>query len=175
MQLNKKQLIELLDKTYGQKEVYMWSTYILPNGNFLNPENNKNSDIDDLSYEHSDFWDYLPDEFANADEQDIMEYAMKMNVTYPYIILPKNRITPEQVSALKKIIFYSDQFEYNLEDIIERLSSWSSKEIENLPSILHQPLLVQHETMGNTVFDIMEHSANDIVKEIMKAYSRGTF
>lgn len=30
-----------LDDLFGQEDVYMWSTYILPNGHFLNPDNNE--------------------------------------------------------------------------------------------------------------------------------------
>jgi hypothetical protein len=171
-----KEFIEFLDKSYGQKEVYMWSTYILPNGNFLNPENNEDVDTDMLDYEHSDFFDYLPlDQFITMGEDNLMQYAIKMNVTYPYIILPKNRITAEQTNAIKKIIYNSDRFIYNIEDIVERIANWSNEAIDDIPSMLYQPLLVEHETMGSKIFDLMQYSANDIIKEIIRAYSRGTF
>jgi len=167
MDRKSKDIIDALDREFGQTETYMWSTYILPNGRFLNPEHS--DELEELTFEHQDFVDWVFQNF-NAGEPEIMEQCIKLNVTYPYLILPdESRITPEQTSAIKDVIQEGMRggFDYEVEDIYSRID----KEVERIA----RPLLVQQEILGNRVFDLDVYRPNDIIKEIMRAYSKGTF
>lgn len=108
------EILNLIDKYFGQPEVYMWSTYILPNGNFLSPYNilEEYPDLEyEFTYEHSDFTDLLTYYTKDGEEvrwRDIFKalnkHTIKMNVTYPYLYLPEERITSEQLRAIKNIL-----------------------------------------------------------------------
>ena len=90
-----KEILDAIDKQFGQRQIYMWSTYILPNGHFLNPEKNMDSDDFDfsLAYEHSDFDNWVYNNFGNRGVTILLDNSIKMNVTYPYLYLPNTRIT----------------------------------------------------------------------------------
>lgn len=119
--MRSQEILNLIDEYFGQKEVYMWSTYIMPNGNFLNPENHpdfKDPESNysyDLEYEHDDF---LIDDFEEEHgihSFDLMNFfnkhCVKMNVTYPYLYLPEERITSQQIRAIKNMLLnHSDGF-----------------------------------------------------------------
>lgn len=154
-----------LDDLFGQDEIYMWSTYILPNGHFLNPDNSDEywEEIgEEPEYEHSDFID----NDYNPYGEDLFDDCIKMNVTYPYLILPENRPTPEQFRAIKNIINNKDGFHYALSDIEERVG----RDLGNI----QEPLLVQ-TPFADIVFDLSIVDAYDIVKDINKAYVTKTF
>lgn len=157
--------LDKLDSLFGQSDVYMWSTYILPNGHFLNPDNSSDywEEIDsDPEYEHSDF---IYNNY-NPYGEDLFDDCIKMNVTYPYLILPENRPTPEQYQAIKSIIDNKDGFHYALSDIEDRLG----RDLGHMG----EPLLVQ-TPFADTVFDLSKVDKYDIVKAINKAYLTKSF
>jgi hypothetical protein len=149
----------------------MWSTYILPNGHFLNPENSK-SIKEDPDYEHSDFEYWLS---ANGIGREgfkaLDEHCIKMNVTYPYLFLPVNRVTSDQVKAIRKIIDSGD-FDYDHDAIQDWLYDDSND--NNNPYEMENPLLVIVNT-STKVFDLAIYSSRDIIKDITRAYSLGHF
>ena len=131
------QIIELLDALFGQEQVYMWSTYILPNGHFLNPENYTEDPEFEPVYEHEDFLYPFRDNYHDVDLFLLMKvidkYCIKMNVTYPYLYLPENRITDKQLKAIENILLnhlvYMEPMEYDGLMILtpkssEKLYSW---------------------------------------------------
>jgi len=174
--LNKKvhysdeEILNMIDKEFGQSELYMWSTYILPNGHFLNPDNSntfKDSEVN-IDYEHDDFNHWVSENFGWASLNLFDEYCVKMNVTFPYLALPNRRITQEQVKAIKEIVNGAD-FSFNYEDI----DSWLDDLTDNVYN-MKKPLLILINN-STKVFDLAIYNANDIIKEIMKAYSLGRF
>jgi hypothetical protein len=161
-------MLDMIDQEFGQPSIYMWSTYILPNGNFLNPMNSKDLDEEELAYEHSDFEGWAVSAFGNKGFRVFETHCIKMNVTYPYLALPTNRITPAQAQSIKKIVNSGD-FEYDRDGI----GGWLDHSNDN-PYEMEQPLLVLGDRTEK-VFDLAVYNASEITKEIMKAYSVGSF
>lgn len=165
-------LLNDLDKEFGQEEVYMWSTYILPNGHFLNPDNSDALEDSDKAYEHCDFEDWAWSKGYNL--SDIYNNCIKMNVTVPYISMPdKAKPTQEQFKAVKKII-----------DNVDYLDSIDSSYIRDIlpPEQAERvfkdavgKLVLFYTPVGHEVFDLGVSSADDIIKAINKAYVRGGF
>ena len=161
-------ILDQLDKEFGQCDTYMWSTYILPNGHFLNPDNS--TTLEEPDYEHSDF--IYSD--LNPYGETTFETCLKMNVTYPYIALPEvGRWTPEQQMAFRKII-NNGWFDYEHKDIQNRLDASTGGHTNINVFDMKRPLMIT-APFGDTVFDMNEMSASDIVKEINKGYIAGTF
>ena len=176
MDINSKDLasLQLIDKEFGQSTPYFWSTYILPNGHFLNPENHSNSeywdDIYTLNYEHEGFenwaFNYIGKEYYHL----FSDYCMKMNTTYPYIMLPEQRWTPEQINAFRKIVDGRD-FEYAWEDIQSHIDYNGGK---HDVSSMEEPLMIESSNDDFVVaYDLAYTSADDIIKDINRYYSTG--
>lgn len=164
--------IDALDKEFGQSEVYMWSTYILPNGHFLNPDNSKDLEDEDIRYEHCDFDDWLYEKYGKY-QGDILKYCMKMNTTYPYIVLPENRITPQQIYSLRKIIDNGD-FEYSddaIQSYVEITGDYDNSKI----NLIEKPLLVDDGNSNAKIYDLEYDTADDIIKDINRFYMTGSF
>lgn len=164
--------LDALDKEFGQEEVYMWSTYILPNGHFLNPDNSKWWDEinEDPQYEHCDFEDWAWSHGYKGQLQEIYNNCVKMNVTDPYLGMPdKAKPTQEQMRAVRKILNNQDalMFEYHEWDQMAD----SQEDIDRMgPRVLGV-----FTPVGDKAFDLDVSSADDIIKEINKAYVRGGF
>lgn len=159
------EILEALDKEFGQPGIYMWSTYILPNGHFLNPDNGNSEEAP--AYEHEDFDDWVYENFGMAGHNVLEGYCIKMNVTYPYLHLPEVRITPEQIKAIRKIIDNRGEFEYANEDIAFSASNMSALDME-------EPLMVLYNR-SVAVFDLAVYNASDIIKNISQVYYVGKF
>ena len=165
--VSKQNILDALDNEFGQEDVYMWSTYILPNGHFLNPENSSWFEDNDeiIQYEHCDFEDWAWSKGYKGQLQTIYDNCIKMNVTSPYLGMPdKARPTPEQLRAIKKILnnqknFYFEQPEWdNLQDDAEKMG----------PRVLGV-----FSPKGDKLFDLDVSDADDIVRAITQAYVRG--
>lgn len=160
-------VLDKLDSLFGQSDVYMWSTYILPNGHFLNPDNYYTSS-DELDYEHSDFINFVKNTFGVScwDAEDLFdEYCIKMNVTYPYLALPKNKPTIKQFQSIKDVISNKESFIYSVADIEDRVGDLGNAK---------EPLMIL-TPFDETAFDLSIYSADDVVKEINKAYMTKSF
>ena len=160
-----------LDRTFGQEKPYMWSTYILPNGHFLNPDNAQDywNEIDEEpGYEHYDFEDYA---YAKGYHlRDIYDNCIKMNVTYPYLSMPDvEKPTSEQMKSVRKIL---DNHDYLTND--EPLSGWIDDFGDKVKSMGPHRLAV-FTPVGDEVFDLDVSSADDIVRAINRAYVRNGF
>lgn len=158
-------ILDAIDKQFGQRNVYMWSTYILPNGHFLNPEKSEQSG--NLTYEHADFDNWVYDIFGNEGIRVLLRNSIKMNVTYPYLYLPEERITANQILAIRQVLNKKDEFEYAVYDIADTTDN---------PNVLEllEPILIQTDN-DDAVFDLSYQSASDIIKAISRYYSLGTF
>ena len=153
-----------------KKEPYVWSTYILPNGHFLNPENYKKDDAEwqnSLSYEHEDFYFVFLNELGFFSDRVLEDYCIKVNVTYPYVAMPNNRATPEQFLALRKLIDRRGEFEYSFDEISDRVKNGSDVFDMTAPLII---ILKNSEI----AVDIDSTDVNSIVKMISRAYTTGT-
>lgn len=172
------EMLDMLDKRFGQEEPYMWSTYILPNGHFLNPDNAEDywEEIDDEpQYEHIDFEDWLSRQTSSFSYWNNVfdKYCIKMNVTYPYLSLPNNRLTSEQKIAIRKVINNGD-FVFNLDDCIDRVECITNKEYKYPNDYGEKPLVVDTQK-DSFMFDLAVFSVDDILKEIDKSYRTGYF
>lgn len=176
MDINSKDLVALqkIDKEFGQSNPYFWSTYILPNGHFLNPENHSDSeywdDIYSLTYEHEDFDDWAFNHIGKGYYHLFSDYCMKMNTTYPYIMIPIQRWTPEQINSFRKIVDGRD-FEYAWGDIQSHIDYNGGKQDV---SKMEEPLMIESFNDDFAVaFDLAYTSADDIIKAINRYYSTG--
>ena len=162
----KENILDALDKEFGQEDVYMWSTYVLPNGHFLNPDNSKSFEDRDPDYEHCDFEDWA---WAHGyHNEEIFNNCLKMNVTWPYISMPdKARPTQEQLKAVKKIIEHKDMF---IQDGL-----WYDVFPEEKIKDKGPNLLAIYTPVGDELFDLDVSDADDIVRAINQAYVRGSF
>ena len=90
-----------------------------------------------------------------------------MNVTYPYLYLPEERITANQVLAIRQVLNNKDEFEYAVYDIADKTGN---------PDVLEllEPILIQTKN-DDAVFDLSYQSTSDIIKAISRYYSLGTF
>ena len=163
-----KEILNDVDSTFGQEDLYMWSTYILPNGHFLNPDNHYDPDNNETAYEHCDFDDYIYTKYGKYQEF-FEKYCMKMNVTYPYVSFPKERPTIDQQQAFKKIIERQDLFEMDGKYFF--YDYFDEAELDKMGN----NLLAIYTPYGEAVYDLDVSSANDILKDVMRAYSSGTF
>ncbi len=73
-----------LDDLFGQEDVYMWSTYILPNGHFLNPDNNE----DYYERDFKDFLDYCTDDILRELQYNpqYIDEIVKLGVSKEYLL-----------------------------------------------------------------------------------------
>ena len=168
-------VLDALDKEFGQEELYMWSTYILPNGHFLNPDKNieyfrQNGFNFGPAYEHCDFEDWANDNGYGGNLSLIYDNCIKMNVTYPYLSMPdKAKPTQEQLSAVRKILDRKDLFEP------EGNFYWYDIFPEEKVDSKGENLLAVYTPFGDELFDLDVSSTNDIIKAINQAYIRGGF
>ena len=166
----KNNVLDALDKEFGQEEVYMWSTYILPNGHFLNPDNAPEywEEIEDEpAYEHCDFEDWAWSQGYHM--QDIYDNCVKMNVTMPYLGMPERaRLTSEQMDAIRKII---NENAFQSEG---KFLFYDNFDADRLDKMGHN-LLAVYTSVGDEVFDLDVSDADDILRAINQAYVRGGF
>lgn len=172
---DKQDILDALDKEFGQEELYMWSTYILPNGHFLNPDKNieyfrQNGFNGGPAYEHCDFEDWANDNGYGRDLSLIYDNCIKMNVTYPYLSMPdKARPTQEQFNAIRKILDRKDLFEP------EGSFYWYDIFPEEKVDSKGENLLAIYTPKGDELFDLDVSDADDIIRAINQAYIRGGF
>jgi hypothetical protein len=154
----------LLDFIYNnlplQKNMYWWSTFILPDGNFINLD--KISEEYD-SDEHQVLFDYLSDNGYNVTETDIVEGlgCIKLNIHYPYIGLSDSvRPTPAQCSTLKTWL-RSAESEFGFYSYVKM----SNHNMTNPIAVFKQHT--------DKVYDLEVISPDELVKVIQKSYSSG--
>lgn len=160
--------LEKIDRLFGQKDLYMWSTYILPNGHFLNPENCPEEELPeyDWIYEHEDF-----DQFTKI---NLWEYCLKMNVTFPYIALPEKMTwTKAQQNALIEILENYDLFAPDA--ALEASDLYNAVDGKYSEKMVRPVLIVTQK--GDKVYDAASQymTADEIVRDINKALIRGRF
>lgn len=167
---SKEQVLNKLDDLFGQDSVYMWSTYILPNGHFLNPDNPNAktywNEIDaEPEYEHSDF---IYNKY-NPYGEDLFDECIKMNVTYPYIALPtKGRWTENQQRSIRKVLENKSSFVYNNEDL-------QFYDLGNTDVLtMKEPLMIT-TPFGDTAIDLSTNDEYDVIKLINKGYITKSF
>ena len=166
-------ILDDLDKTFGQDELYMWSTYILPNGHFLNPDNAPeyfDKIGEDPAYEHCDFEDYAFSKGYHLN--DIYDNCCKMNVTLPYISMPdKAKPTQEQLNAVRKAIA-SNAFQSEGKFLFyDTIRGYDPDKLDKMGN----NLLAIYTPVGDEIFDLDVSSPDDIIKAINMAYVRGHF
>lgn len=163
------EVLKALDDAFGQDKLYMWSTYILPNGHFLNPEKSEDELIKikgNLAYEHEDFEDYVSNKFNVTDPYKIInKYCMKMNITWPYILLPYDRWTIDQQYAFRKILDRKDLFEPDNADTFSDMGFNNAYDV-------NEPLII-YAGNDQKLYDLTFYSADEIIREINQYYTRG--
>ena len=158
--VNNKDLLSFIyENAPLQKEPYWWSTFILPDGRFVDILSLGGEDYG----EHEDFYGWLYDNGYKSYEQDIVDGigCIKLNVTYPYATCPSSiRPTPQQLRALEKWL-----------DGISDTSDFQIQGCEdNTRKMLHPVAIV---TNDYKIYDLDVTSPRDIIKAIQKSYSSG--
>ena len=158
--VNNKDLLSFIyENAPLQKEPYWWSTFIVPDGRFIDI---LSLDEEDFG-EHEDFYGWLYDNGYNVYEQDIVDGigCIKLNVTYPYATCSSNnRPTPQQLRALE-----------NWLDEISNTSDFQIQGCEDETRKMSHPVAIG--TSDYKIYDLDVTSPRDIIKAIQKSYSSG--
>lgn len=152
------------------KEPYYWSTFILPSGEFVRIDQidwesvNHNENNYFPTCEHEDLSVYLntycDTEIKWGDGTDfILDGAIKLNITYPYVILPKIKPTNAQLNAL----------EIWLKQVPEEASFDSTFEADNLD----MPLYIEILEKSQKFYDLAIYRPQDVVAAIEDSYKVG--
>lgn len=152
------------------REPYFWSTFILPSGEFVRIDqidwDSKAHNEDDYfpSHEHEDLAVYLNDYCgANIKWGDgtdfVLAGAIKLNITYPYVILPKDKPTKAQLHAL----------ELWLKQVPEEASFDADFEAGNLD----MPLYIEILETSQKFYDLAVYRPSDIIDAIEDSYKVG--
>lgn len=157
--MNREEILNKLDKLFGQTEPYYWSTYILPNGHFLNPDNAPKdyNNGENFDYEHSDFI-YAED---NLYGESLFDNCVKINATCPYIICPNN-ITKAQINALDEFCKLPGNLSYDW--ISSAIEDWLGDDFNKYSSYKY-PIYVETK-YGKGCFDLNYMTFNDILKSL---------
>ncbi len=152
------------------KEPYFWSTFILPSGEFVRIDqidwDSKAHNEDDYfpSYEHEDLAVYLNDYCGTTikwgDGTDfVLAGAIKLNITYPYVILPKIKPTNAQLNAL----------EIWLKQVPEEANFDAVFEADNLD----MPLYIEILEKSQKFYDLAIYRPQDVTAAIEDSYKVG--
>ena len=158
----------LLDFMYNnlplQNEIYYWSTFIMPDGRFINI-----SEIDTgdewNSAEHEEVYNYIYNNNGEmfVDDREIVNDlgCIKLNITYPYIALSDSvRPTPAQYKSLRNWIDNaSSEFDYEI------------RSCEDTGSVKY-PIAI-NKWSDYKIYDLGTMDSYDIIKAIQKSYSSG--
>ena len=92
--MTNQEIIDYIKRDYPtQMDAYIWSTFILPDGTFVVPENDDDAYLDDM-YEHANIIGGVADNCFDGDwfqaEQWLEQNCVKGNANYPYLHFPKN-------------------------------------------------------------------------------------
>ena len=164
--MTNQEIIDYIKRDYPtQTDVYYWSTFILPDGTFVIPENDDDDYLDDM-YEHANIIDGVADNcfegsFSQA-ESWLEDNCVKCNATYPYIVYPFN-ITNKQFWAaedyLETIIVHPDGF--------EGVGDYPEAKDMKLPV----QIIIDHR--DSNIYDLSVHSPQEITKIVKKGRTRG--
>ena len=142
-----------------QKEVYYNSTFILPDGRFVNICALNGPDYG----EHEDFYGWLYDNGYNVYETDIVDRlgCIKLNIEYPYATCSSSiRPTSKQLRTLEKW----------MSELISQ-SSFQVQGCEDNIRNLTYPVAIG--TKDYKIYDLKVTSPSEIIKAIQKSYSSG--
>ena len=164
--MTNEQIIQYIKDNYPtQTNVYFWSTFILPDGTFVVPENDEDDYADDM-YEHANIIGGVADNCFDGNWMDAEEWladnCVKCNASYPYIAYPI-RPTNRQYWAA--------------EEYMECISKSSGGEIDvadygKNPHTFRMPVQI---LVGNKdeVYSLVDYTPEDITKKVKKAVSGG--
>ena len=158
----------LLDFMYNnlplQKEPYFWSTFIMPDGRFINISEIDTGDEWNSS-EHEEVYNYIYNHNGEmfVDDREIVNDlgCIKLNITYPYIALSDSvRPTPAQYKSLRNWIDNaSSEFDYEI------------RSCEDTGSV-KCPIAI-NKWSDYKIYDLGTMDSYDIIKAIQKSYSSG--
>ena len=167
----KESILQDVDDTFGQTEVYNWSTFILPNGHFLNPDTPKGKEYfedtdQEPEYEHSDFIYYEYNPYG----EDLFNDCVKINVTFPYLGIPVHP-TSQQYSAIQRFL---DEHQYECDTTYDIWKDYMEEDVMSYPEFteMREPLLVL-SPIGCKAYDMSYTSGSDVVKSIKKSFVSG--
>lgn len=164
--MTNQEIIDYIKRDYPtQMDVYYWSTFILPDGTFVIPENDNDDYLDDM-YEHANIIDGVADNCFNgsfSQAEDWLEgNCVKCNATYPYIVYPSN-ITNKQYWAaedyLETIIVHPEGF--------DGVGDYPEAQNMKLPV----QIIIDHR--DSNIYDLAVYSPQDITKIVKKGKTRG--
>ena len=164
--MTNQEIIDYIKRDYPtQTDVYYWSTFILPDGTFVIPENDDDDYLDDM-YEHANIIDGVADNcfegsFSRA-ESWLEDNCVKCNATYPYIVYPFNKTNKQFWSAedyLETIIVHPEGF--------EGVGDYPEAKDMKLPV----QIIIDHR--DSNIYDLSVHSPQEITKIVKKGRTRG--
>ena len=148
-----------------QRDVYMWSTFIMPDGRFINifDIDSEDSDIG----EHHMLYHYLQDNGYKVNDMNAVDFGLiKLNSTYPYIAISKTvRPTSQQYRALENWIDNLDSDFYILDYPPEIFNN-------KVKSISKHAIMVDIGNAAN-IYDLDIYGGRDIVDIIKHFYVSG--
>ena len=165
------EIIKYIKDNYETRndDVYFWSTFILPDGSFVLPENDDDEYIDDM-YEHANIIGGVADNCFDGNwydaEQWLEQNCVKGNVNYPYLHFPKNPTNKQYWAAEEYMDYLSgDTMGLNF-DIFH---AYDEEDISKMKT----PVYVSIYGKGGKAYDLGVYKSSEIIDRIKKARVSG--
>ena len=160
------QIIQYIKENYPtQSDVYFWSTFILPDGTFVVPENDGYGE--DM-YEHANIIAGVADNCFDENWLDAEDWLMyncvKCNADYPYIAYPPKPTKKQYWAAeeyMECITKDTSGFSINVDDYGKDSRTFGGKPVQ---------IIIDNQ---DEVYSLVVNTPEDITKKVMKASSGG--
>ena len=161
--MSNEQIIKYIKNSYRtQKQLYFWSTFILPDGEFIIPEN---EEYDGDLYEHANIIAGVAENCFNDNWMDAEEWlennCVKCNATFPYVGFPPNP-TSKQYWATEEYINYINKEGNSFEGVLDYA------EVETMQTPVQ--IIISRDSK---IYDLAVYSADEIIDLVKKGRVSG--
>ena len=166
--MTNEQIIQYIKENYPtQNNVHFWSTFILPDGTFVLPENDDEDYVDDM-YEHANIIGGVADNCFDENWMEAEEWftqnCVKCNSDYPYIAYPLKPTSRQYWAAedyMEQITKDTGSFSIPLDDYGKDWRTFRGNPVQII--------------VGNKdeVYSLVDYTPEDITKKVKKAVSGG--
>ena len=165
--MTNQEIIDYIKRDYPtQKDVYLWSTFILPDGTFVLPENDNDDYLNDM-YEHANIIGGVADNCFDGKwfqaEQWLEQNCVKGNANYPYLHFPENPTNKQYWAAEDYMNGVQGGFDLNF-DIFDAMDG-----VQDMGC----PFYVSLYGKDGRAYDLDIYKSSEIIDRIKKAKVSG--
>lgn len=171
LSMTNEQIIQYIKDNYETRndDIYFWSTFILPDGSFIIPENDDDEYVDDM-YEHANIIGGVADNCFGGSwfdaEQWLEQNCVKGNVNYPYLHFPKNPTNKQYWAA-------EDYMDYLRGDTMglsfDIFHAYDEEDISKMGT----PIYISIYGKGGKAYDLDLYKSSEIIDRVKKARVSG--